>query len=386
MTSLAQKWAEARKQRQAELQAMFEASRAQRLQEHAEFLANAAQDQVERAAEASCRSITVETFLQQTEEHRLAQAATAAAERRAFIESLAFTASDLLAQFTANRAEVAEQLAAQLAQFHAALSTETAELLSRFSSTRSEMAEQLSQQLAQFHQLLQQDVIAFRLQVEQQRLGDFAQFIVALQERVSELKQETQAFLVMSAQERQERAQQIQQMLNECQQMLVLYRERRVAAFQLFREEMGIFRTALHESIWGEATSPTVGASNGHPTNGHSNGGSSARFASSETSGFEELSMAELSRSSLPITITSNLSRTEDLQQTPVATSQIREFVHNFISRLESEVSLLQVVGNRELVRDLLAQGSKELRVDPFEILIVLRQMVNPEEVTISSP
>ncbi|MDX2271459.1 MAG: hypothetical protein NW237_05850 [Cyanobacteriota bacterium] len=58
----------------------------------------------------------------------------------------------------------------------------------------------------------------------------------------------------------------------------------------------------------------------------------------------------------------------------------ILEFVGGYVSKLQEtqpELTLLQVISNRDLVRDLLAKGAVELGVDPSEILTVLRRMVS---------
>ncbi len=323
MTSLAQQWAESRKQRQAELQAMFEASRTRRLQEHAEFLTDAAQNRVERAAEASCRAIGVEVLLKQFQELRLAQSAADAAERLHLDEQ--------------RRAQAALDAAERRA----------------------------------FVQDLQQEVATLLAQVEQQRLADFARFIQALQRRVKELSQSAQAFLAEATRARQMHAQDIQLQLE-------TYQQQRAAAFVAFRAEMDQFRTALRESVWGEGGSPAAESVSANGHNSYRSHPDSRRL--SELESLQTISFVDAPS---PMPAAQSSLAVADLSQDSELTPRIRNFVERFIACSEPDVTLLQVVGNRELVRDLLAQGSKELHVDPFEILVVLRQMVNPDEVNL---
>jgi hypothetical protein len=59
---------------------------------------------------------------------------------------------------------------------------------------------------------------------------------------------------------------------------------------------------------------------------------------------------------------------------------RIMDFVGTYIEDLQAtspELTVLQIIGNRELVRDLLGKGAATLGVDPSELLSVLRRMVS---------
>jgi hypothetical protein len=55
--------------------------------------------------------------------------------------------------------------------------------------------------------------------------------------------------------------------------------------------------------------------------------------------------------------------------------SKIEQFVVDYVAQLSTNSSLLEVVNDRDTVRDLLAQGANTLKVDPSDILNTLLQM-----------
>lgn len=60
----------------------------------------------------------------------------------------------------------------------------------------------------------------------------------------------------------------------------------------------------------------------------------------------------------------------------PAKTSgKIEQFVVDYVAQLSTNSSLLEVVNDRDTVRDLLAQGANTLKVDPSDILNTLLQM-----------
>lgn len=56
-------------------------------------------------------------------------------------------------------------------------------------------------------------------------------------------------------------------------------------------------------------------------------------------------------------------------------TDKIEKFVNEYVAQLSTNSSLIQVVNDRDIVRDLLAQGANTLKVDPSDILNTLLQM-----------
>ena len=65
----------------------------------------------------------------------------------------------------------------------------------------------------------------------------------------------------------------------------------------------------------------------------------------------------------------------ETTKETSKNTGKIEQFVADYVSQLSTNSSLLEVVNDRDTVRDLLAQGANTLKVDPSDILNTLLQM-----------
>jgi hypothetical protein len=62
-------------------------------------------------------------------------------------------------------------------------------------------------------------------------------------------------------------------------------------------------------------------------------------------------------------------------RESPKVSSKIQQFVTDYVAQLSTNSSLLEVVNDRDTVRDLLAQGANTLKVDPSDILNTLLQM-----------
>ncbi len=65
----------------------------------------------------------------------------------------------------------------------------------------------------------------------------------------------------------------------------------------------------------------------------------------------------------------------EIAKEAPKTSGKIEQFVFDYVAQLSTTSSLLEVVNDRDTVRDLLAQGANTLKVDPSEILNTLLQM-----------
>jgi len=57
--------------------------------------------------------------------------------------------------------------------------------------------------------------------------------------------------------------------------------------------------------------------------------------------------------------------------------SGIDEFIQDYVASLAGNPSLVQVVNDRDLVKDLLTAGANSLKVDPSEVLNALIKMVD---------
>ncbi len=76
----------------------------------------------------------------------------------------------------------------------------------------------------------------------------------------------------------------------------------------------------------------------------------------------------------------------EIAKETPKASGKIEQFVVDYVSQLSTNSSLLEVVNDRDTVRDLLAQGTNTLKVDPSDILNTLLQWQKARQHDHSSP
>jgi hypothetical protein len=62
-------------------------------------------------------------------------------------------------------------------------------------------------------------------------------------------------------------------------------------------------------------------------------------------------------------------------KEAPKSSGKIEQFVVDYVAQLSTNSSLLEVVNDRDTVRDLLAQGANTLKVDPSDILNTLLHM-----------
>jgi hypothetical protein len=76
-----------------------------------------------------------------------------------------------------------------------------------------------------------------------------------------------------------------------------------------------------------------------------------------------------------PVAIAKPVEVKESVKEIPKAPSKIEQFVVDYVAQLSTNSSLLEVVNDRDTVRDLLAQGANTLKVDPSDILNTLLQM-----------
>ncbi len=65
----------------------------------------------------------------------------------------------------------------------------------------------------------------------------------------------------------------------------------------------------------------------------------------------------------------------ESVKESSKTPSEIQQFVVDYVAQLSTNSSLLEIVNDRDIVRDLLAQGANTLKVDPSEILNTLLKM-----------
>jgi hypothetical protein len=176
---------------------------------------------------------------------------------------------DTLASFQQERHIKASQLRDDLSLFQSQLQQQTAEFLSACAADRSLMAQQLSQELTQFHSKLTASVAALRqglqikireLQVEtrmmlklnqEQRIRTQMQLAKDLAIFVDNLRSDVQAYLSELELVRQDRAQQLQNMLQQDREQRTAEMERLFQEFSEFRAELHQYCVDLRSLVWG---------------------------------------------------------------------------------------------------------------------------------------
>jgi hypothetical protein len=179
-----------------------------------------------------------------------------------------------------------------------------------------------------------------RLILERDRLTmarlDAAQRQKQVQERVLavrvELEQNTEERLVMAARDRSQRQQEFALLKSQTQELLETAQRDRLRMAANLRQELADYASYIHLSVWG----------------------------------MDFTDLLEKSRGESPVVAYP--------AAIPVG---IDEFVQDYIASLVDSPSLVQVVNDRDLVKDLLTAGANTLKVDPSEILNALIKMVD---------
>ncbi|MEN9221191.1 MAG: hypothetical protein Q6M04_02010, partial [Thermostichus sp. BF3_bins_97] len=222
-------------------------------------------------------------------------------------------------------------------------------------------------------------------------------FTQTRQAMASDTQQARQAFCA----DLQQQVQALQQMAQ--QELAQVAQERQVQA-QSLQSALAAFRVELHEQVWGNGipfltpelevepeapvsvVSPETSDEISEPAPAPTPVG-----YSEATEVAEEVSVASDLEPQLPpvapempaIPVIPPVSVAEELEEESRATEdpgRILTYVTEYVTALqaqEPDLTLLQVIGNREQVRDLLARGAVDLGVDPSEILTTLRRMVS---------
>jgi hypothetical protein len=310
-----------------------------------------------------------------------------------------------------------QQLRQSLSLHTQTLTRTTADWLQAVHQQRRALQSDQEQQLTQFRQSLAYQIQAWlqatrttHLALAQQQ-GEQLQAEVAL--RQASMESTLQSFqstrLQMATQQQrdlnafcQDLRTQVQQLqATALQQLQELQTQRQVAAKHL-HEQLTQSTQQLRQRVWGDDPPQTQG--NGHTSSNiaatpaaepHLSTSSALstyspsefRSASSESLETEavQAGAAKVIPSQGTQTHASDFS--QDTSSEELTTAQITEsedpildFVLRYIENLQvndPSMTMLQVIGNRDLVRDLLAKGAGELEVDPSEILLVLRQLVS---------
>jgi hypothetical protein len=141
--------------------------------------------------------------------------------------------------------------------------------------------------------------------------------------------------------------------------------------------KLSAFRSNLRDSVWGTSSS-SVGANQAHATIS----ANSSPDISKKSSATLKTKVAAQIKEPLVIKpvevkplVEVKQTVKEIAKEAPKTSGKIEQFVFDYVAQLSTNSSLLEVVNDRDTVRDLLAQGANTLKVDPSDILNTLLQM-----------
>lgn len=345
--SLQEQWAMARDQRAAQNQSLLGRSRQQRLERHQALMAELSQQRQQRQQAMRQRTEQTRTHLCKLEQDRAVQRALDEYSRTETATQRAKSVADLLSSLGQERAAQSEAIQQELQAFRANLTLDVEGLLGSYSRARQTMADVTQQARQAFCADLQQQVQTLQ-QVAQQELAQMA-------------------------------------------------RERQVIA-QALQSELAAFRIELHEQVWGNGipfltpepevkleAQPEVPVSVAPPESSDetpelvpkpmlvASGTTSVEAAIPVTPSPEPQPQPPVASPAIPVIPPAPVTEAEE-------PGRILTYVNEYVDALQAQnpdLTLLQVIGNREQVRDLLARGAVDLGVDPSEILTTLRRMVS---------
>lgn len=271
MVALKDLWRAQHQQRQQET--------IQRQQQVRAALALIRQERHHQALQVRAHLNTFRSHLAQENEIRLANQHLFQLQLQQQIQQLQQKTQVFLDNVREIRQIQAKQLAQQLDEFVQALQQQTQSFLELTAAERSLMAQQLNQDLQRFHIHLSQTVIALRQDLQRQlavlhqetqttlaahqqnRQALHLQQAQQLAEFIEQLRSDVQSYLQQLGLERQERAEELQNLLAQARNQ----RQTDVAAlfgrFADFRVQLQQFHTSLQDSVWGTTDSlePLIG-------------------------------------------------------------------------------------------------------------------------------
>jgi len=265
VSALKDLWQQQRQQRQQEL--------AQRQQQVQDMLTSLGQERQAQAAQLredlNLFQISLQQnthrYLDQLSHKRQVEAQQLVQQLQAFVQTLRLQTSDLLQQHTSERSQRAAQLFQDLNQFHANLMTLVKALRLSFRGQLQLLQEEVK--------TLQDDTQMYLGVCQQQRQQLRRQLLTDLMQYAQDLRDQVDMQLAELADLRQQRAQQLQQTFTDQR----IERSAEMLAFfhnlSEFRAELHQYCVDLHHMVWGDgdgstpaapATSSTSGSRNGH--------------------------------------------------------------------------------------------------------------------------
>lgn len=333
----------------ASLMQEFAEARQRRLQERADFLADQQLAREQRGKDLQAQSEATTKYLAHAEQTRLAweQGRQAIAEnaldvRREEVQNRADQVSEYLENLNTTRTEQAIEDSDQRAQ----------DVRNRTFKVRS--------QLKHIHKAR---IRASKVDRDQRQL--------LVQERAAltqmQLEDITKNRLAEASVDAQQRAEEFSDRVANVKASLEQTTANRLALAETQSLELKAFRTQLSDSVWSGAVSTSTA--------------SPRQDVAQKTPEVSARSSSKPIKKNAKseIVVETVISKPIETKETPKdvskASGKIEQFVVDYVSQLSTNSSLLEVVNDRDTVRDLLAQGANTLKVDPSDILNTLLQM-----------
>ncbi|ELS32910.1 MULTISPECIES: hypothetical protein [Pseudanabaena] len=325
----------------ASLMQEFAAARQRRLEERADFLAEQQMARVQRAKDLQAQSEATAKYLAHAKQSRLAweQGRQAIAEnslesRREEITVRASQVSEYLTNLHNNRVELAHEDNERRAQ---EVRTRTFKTRSQLKHIHKARIRASKADQAQRQQFVQDLAALTQMQLEDLHLARLA---------------ETKADAAQRAQEFSDRVAKVKASLGTTAAA-------RHASAMAQALKLKDFRSQLSESVWAgsrsNAITPVIPKLDANPVGNPSNSPNPPSVIEPPPE---------------PV-----IAKPVEVKENPKNSSKIEQFVVDYVSQLSTNSSLLEVVNDRDTVRDLLAQGANTLKVDPSDILNTLLQM-----------
>lgn len=337
----------------ASLMQEFAEARQRRLQDRADFLAEQQLAREQRERDLQAQAEATEKYLAHAEQTRLAweQGRQAIAEnalesRREEIQDRAAQVSEYLETLNTTRTEQAVEDNEQRAQ---EVRTRTFKTRSQLKHIRKARIRDGEASLAQRQQLVQDRAALTKMQLEDL----------------------TKTRLDNATIDAQQRAQEFSDRAANVKASLAQIESSRLAEAEAQALKLKAFRSNLTNSVWsGDRTAvanPPVAKPNQEDTTKSPD--------ASEISTSKPKKKNPKSESVVASVPEPAIAKPIEVKETPKPAGKIEQFVVDYVAQLSTNSSLLEVVNDRDTVRDLLAQGANTLKVDPSDILNTLLQM-----------
>jgi hypothetical protein len=337
----------------ASLMQEFAEARQRRLQDRADFLAEQQLAREQRERDLQAQAQATEKYLAHAEQTRLAweQGRQAIAEnalesRREEIQDRAAQVSEYLETLNTTRTEQAVEDNEQRAQ---EVRTRTFKMRTQLKHIRKARIRDGEASLAQRQQLVQDRAALTKMQLEDL----------------------TKTRLDNATIDAQQRAQEFSDRAANVKASLAQIEASRLAEAEAQALKLKNFRSELTNSVWSGSRTAVVNPPVAKPNQEDTTKSPDA----SESSSSKPKKKNPKSESVVTSAPEPAISKPIEVKEAPKPAGKIEQFVVDYVAQLSTNSSLLEVVNDRDTVRDLLAQGANTLKVDPSDILNTLLQM-----------